>query len=47
MFLLARKRKNRTVIDALLLEENFSEETLKNENALQRARGPLGFLRES
>ena len=35
MSLLARKRKNRTVIDALLLEENFSDETLKSEKALK------------
>jgi DNA gyrase subunit B len=35
MTLLARKRKNRTVIDALLLEEGFSEETLKDEKALR------------
>jgi DNA gyrase subunit B len=35
MTLLARKRKNRVVIDALLLEERFSEETLRNEQALR------------
>ena len=41
MSLLARKRKNRTVIDALLLEEGFSEETLKNEKALREVEGRL------
>jgi DNA gyrase subunit B len=41
MSLLARKRKNRTVIDALLLEENFSEETLKSEKALREIEGRL------
>ena len=41
MSLLARKRKNRTVIDALLLEEGFSEETLKNEKALKDLEGRL------
>jgi len=41
MSLLARKRKNRTVIDALLLEEGFSEETLKNEKALRELEGRL------
>ena len=35
MNLLVRKRKNRTVIDALLLEANFSEETLKDEKTLR------------
>ncbi|HEY5541979.1 MAG TPA: DNA topoisomerase (ATP-hydrolyzing) subunit B [Candidatus Binatia bacterium] len=35
MTLLSRKRKNRTVIDALLLEDGFSEETLKDEKALR------------
>ncbi|HKY09769.1 MAG TPA: DNA topoisomerase (ATP-hydrolyzing) subunit B [Candidatus Binatia bacterium] len=35
MSLMARKRKNRTVIDALLLEEALNEEMLKNENALK------------
>jgi DNA gyrase subunit B len=33
--LMSRKRKNRTVIDALLLEEDFSDETLKDEKALK------------
>jgi DNA gyrase subunit B len=41
MSLLARKRKNRTVIDALLLEEGFSEETLKNEKALRELEARL------
>jgi len=36
MALIARKRKNRTIIEALLLEEDFSEETLKDANALKR-----------
>jgi DNA gyrase subunit B len=36
MSLLARKRKNRTVIDALLLEDRFNDETLKDENALKQ-----------
>jgi len=36
MSLLARKKKNRTVIDALLLEADFNEETLKNEQALKQ-----------
>src|SRR5918999_768902 len=35
MDLLARKRKSRTVVDALLLEDSFSEETLKDEKALR------------
>jgi DNA gyrase subunit B len=41
MSLMARKRKNRTIIDALLLEENFSDETLKNEKALKDFGGRL------
>ncbi len=41
MSLLARKKKNRTVIDALLLEERFNEETLKNEKALKDIGGRL------
>jgi DNA gyrase subunit B len=36
MNLLARKRKNRTVIDALLLEPEFNEDTLKDEQALKQ-----------
>jgi len=35
MNLLGRKRKNRTVIDALLLEPEFNEDTLKDEQALK------------
>src|SRR5437899_11469525 len=35
MGLIARKKKNRTVIEGLLLEEGFNEETLKDEKALK------------
>jgi DNA gyrase subunit B len=35
MALIARKRKNRTIIEGLLLEEGFSEETLTDEKALK------------
>jgi DNA gyrase subunit B len=35
MGMVTRKRKNRSVIEALLLEEGFSEETLKDEKALR------------
>ena len=35
MGLITRKRKNRVVIEGLLLEEQFSEETLKDERALR------------
>ena len=35
MSLISRKRKNRTVIEGLLLEEGFNEETLKDEQALR------------
>jgi DNA gyrase subunit B len=35
MGLIVRKRKNRTVVEGLLLEEGFNEETLKNETALR------------
>ena len=35
MALIVRKRKNRTLIESLLLEPGFSEETLKDEKALQ------------
>src|SRR5215472_1255115 len=35
MNLLGRKRKNRTVVDALLLEPEFNEDTLKDEQALK------------
>jgi DNA gyrase subunit B len=41
MNLLVRKRKNRTVIDALLLEADFSEETLKDEKALREIESRL------
>ena len=34
MSLIARKRKNRTVVEALLLDDGFSDETLKDEKAL-------------
>lgn len=35
MALIVRKRKNRVVIEGLLLEEEFNEETLKDEKALR------------
>jgi DNA gyrase subunit B len=35
MALITRKRKNRVVIEGLLLEEQFNEETLKDEKALR------------
>jgi DNA gyrase subunit B len=35
MALIVRKRKNRTLIEGLLLEADFSEETLKDEKALK------------
>jgi DNA gyrase subunit B len=35
MGMVARKKKNRSVIEALLLEEGFGEETLKDEKALR------------
>jgi DNA gyrase subunit B len=35
MALMARKRKNRTIVEALLLEPGFNEETLKDEKLLQ------------
>src|SRR5213596_691784 len=35
MGLIERKKKNRTVIEGLLLEEGFNEETLKDEKALK------------
>ncbi len=35
MALIVRKRKNRTLIEGLLLEADFNEETLKDEKALQ------------
>src|SRR5918999_884133 len=36
MALITRKRKNRVVVEGLLLEEEFSEETLKDQTALER-----------
>jgi DNA gyrase subunit B len=41
MDMMARKKKNRTVIEALLLESDFDEETLKDEAALRRLEGRL------
>ncbi len=41
MGLIARKKKNRTIIEALLLEEGFSDETLKDKNALLSIQGRL------
>ncbi len=35
MVLVGKKKKNRTVVEALLLEDGFGEETLKDKNALQ------------
>ncbi len=35
MTVAARKRKSRTIIEALLLEQDFTEETLRNEKALK------------
>ncbi|HTF92570.1 MAG TPA: DNA topoisomerase (ATP-hydrolyzing) subunit B, partial [Verrucomicrobiae bacterium] len=35
MILIGKKKKNRTVVEALLLEDGFGEETLKDQNALQ------------
>ncbi len=35
MILIGKKKKNRTVVEALLLEDGFGEETLKDKNALQ------------
>ena len=35
MILIGKKKKNRTVVEALLLEDGFAEETLKDKNALQ------------
>ena len=36
MTLAVRKRKSRTILEALLLEQEFNEETLKDENALEQ-----------
>jgi DNA gyrase subunit B len=41
MILIGKKKKNRTVVEALLLEDGFGEETLKNKNALQSIEGRL------
>ncbi len=41
MGLIARKKKNRTIIEAILLEEGFSDETLKDKNALLSIQGRL------
>ena len=41
MILIGKKRKNRTVVEALLLESGFGEETLKDKSALQNVEGRL------
>ena len=41
MGLISRKRKNRAVVEALLLDEAFSEDTLKDEKALIGLQGRL------
>ena len=41
MILIGKKRKNRTVVEALLLESGFGEETLKDKSALQNIEGRL------
>src|SRR5262245_36783456 len=41
MDMMARKRKNRTVVEALLLEEGFDEETLKDEALLGKLENRL------
>jgi DNA gyrase subunit B len=41
MILIGKKKKNRTVVEALLLEDGFGEETLKDKNALQSIEGRL------
>jgi len=41
MILIGKKKKNRTVVEALLLEDGFGEETLKDKNALQNIEGRL------
>ncbi len=41
MALAARKKKNRTIIEGLLLEEGFNEETLKDEKALKKIQNNL------
>jgi DNA gyrase subunit B len=41
MGLIVRKRKNRTVVEALLLDDGFSDDTLKDEKALISLQGRL------
>ena len=41
MGLIMRKRKNRTVVEALLLDDSFSDDTLKDEKALISLQGRL------
>jgi DNA gyrase subunit B len=41
MILIGKKKKNRTVVEALLLEDGFGEETLKDKNALESIEGRL------
>jgi len=41
MEMIARKKKNRTVVEALLLEAGFDEETLKDEAALRKLESRL------
>jgi DNA gyrase subunit B len=41
MVLLGKKKKNRAVVEALLLEDGFGEETLKDKDALQNIQGRL------
>ena len=41
MAVAARKRRSRSVIEALLLEQDFSEETLKDEQALKKFQSDL------
>ena len=41
MVLVGKKKKNRTVVEALLLEDGFGEETLRDKNTLQSIEGRL------
>ena len=41
MILIGKKKKNRTVVEALLLEDGFGEETLKDKMTLQSIEGRL------
>jgi DNA gyrase subunit B len=41
MILIGKKRKNRTVVEALLMEDGFGEEALKDRNALESIEGRL------